>query len=188
MKANQTSEEIWTSIVTCLQAAHKANMIMSLRSRMNPHHPQDQQDQEIADAEQYSKVNWFLAKHVYFQHKDAMDALYKVKEVYNSANEQVLVFKAMVQVCEDEVSEQFEQQILKEDSMERKRTDLGAHKIIPAEDFDRLVEDLELDEELDEDELYAKETEGKWDGDDYITDEDDLDEDEEYDDEGEDEE
>ena len=129
---------------------------------MNPHHPQDQQDQEIADAEQYSKVNWFLAKHVYFQHKDAMDALYKVKEVYNSANEQVLVFKAMVQVCEDEVNKQFEQQILEEDNMGRNNYD-----------------EPELDEveELDEDELYAKETEGKFDEGDS-----DLDEDEGYDD------
>ena len=160
MKADQTPEEIWISIVTCLQAAHKANMIMSLRSRLNPHHPQDQQDQEIADAEQYSRANWFLAKYVYFQHKDAMDSLYKAKEVYNSANDQVIVFKAMVKVCEDEVNKQFEQQILKEDTMGRNNYD-----------------EPELDEvqELDEDELYAKETEGKFD-----EDEDDLDEDDEY--------
>jgi len=165
MKTSETPHEIWLSIVTCLQAAHRANIIQSLRTRMNPHHPQEDQDKEIVDAERYSSVNWFLAKHVYFQNKEAMDKLFHIKHDDHPTDHEVAVFKAMIKVCEAEVAKQFEQQILKENDMGRNNYD-----------------EPELDEveELDEDEQYAKETEGKWDGDEYVSDEE-SDEEEEFD-------
>jgi len=156
MKADQTPEEIWISIVTCLKAAHKANMMLMWRDRFDS----SKVDKYIVDPERYSVGNWQMAKHMYFKYRDAMDAIFAEKHTESSINSDVMLFQAMVLVCRDEVDEQFEQQILKEDSMGRDNYD-----------------EPELDEveELDEDELYAKETEGKFD-----EDEDDLDEDDEY--------
>lgn len=150
-----TENETWISIITALKGASEAGTWAFWRERFQCTHP-DHNIEEIDNPAQFAYANWFAAKHVYLIHKEEIDKLANeirdgVVISYPGKTEDCELFFAMKRVVEEEVEQEFEEQILKEEIMER-------------------------DPNLDEDEQYVAETEGHWEGDDFLA------EDEEFDD------
>jgi len=168
---NQKPEIIWNTIINLLNSAYESQKNMDLRLRLNPHHPEEQKQQEQRECNLYSHTQFFSAKHMYYEYKEEMDLLYKEKtELYGFCDQEILLFKAMLQVIEDEISTEFEKQILQEDIMsmvKNKRFELD----LDLDDIEQV--ELETQNELDEDEQYVKETEVSWDNDDIIGEDDD---------------
>lgn len=146
MKENET----WISIVTALKGASEAGTWAFWRERFQCTHP-DHNPEEVDNPAQFAYANWHAAKHVYLIHKEEMDKYAnEMKDgtllSYPGKTQDCEMFFAMKRVVEEEVEQEFEEQILKEEIMKP-------------------------DPNLDEDEQYVAETEGHWDGDDFLADE-----------------
>lgn len=152
MKENKewSTEEKWTSITTALKAASDAGTWAFWRERFNTNHPDHIRNEEIENPTQFAYANWIAAKHVYCKSKDEMDKhchyLTHECDPYPGISQQVEFFMAMKSVVDKEMEVEMEKVLLDE------------------------VEELEQEptEELDEDEQYVRETEGTWEGDEYV--------------------
>lgn len=119
MKTNQTPdlEDLWVSITTALKAASDAGWAF-WRERFNANHPEHIRNQVIENPERFAQANLLAAKHIYCLHKDDLDKYLKYKiegEAYPGLSVQVDFFIAMKRVVENEMTEELEKQLLKED-------------------------------------------------------------------------
>lgn len=159
LHGNNTPEEVWTSIITCLKGAEEAGTWAFWRERFSTNHPQHNEE-EIDNPAQFAYANWHAAKYLYCLHKDEMDSLYNKYQQEKIVNWQHLdLFKAMAKVCKEEVAEQLEQHILKEKQVEQQSDFDDIHERSPQEGIweeDEFLPDPDS-EFVDEDDLYDDE-------------------------------
>lgn len=119
MKENQVidSAELWIMVTTALKAASDAGKWAFWRERFNTNHPEQVRFEEIDNPTQFAMANWFAAKHLYCIHKDVLDKHHEsIKCVpYPGASEESEYFVALKKVVDEEMSQQLEDQILKEE-------------------------------------------------------------------------
>ena len=123
MKENQVTDptELWQMITTALKAASDAGKWAFWRERFNSNHPESVRFEEIENPTQFAMANWFAAKGLYCMHKDILDKHYELLSEgqitsYPGKTEECEFFAAMRRVVEEDMSQQLEDQILKEET------------------------------------------------------------------------
>lgn len=153
MKASDTQDK-FAHIIKLLREAAHVEFYADMRRRFAS---SEQWKVEGPEIQRPAASCWFAAKRCIGEDREALNKYIKEnRDKFGESNFNTL--KAALQVIDKEVETQFEQQFLKEDRMTRQLIN---------DEFDQEVE-IEEQEELDEDEAYIRETEGAWDGDDYI--------------------
>jgi hypothetical protein len=147
MKANNTQDK-FAHILKLLREAAHVEFYADMRRRFASN---EQWKVEGPEIQRHAAICWFAAKRSIGEDREALNKYIKDnKDKFGESD--FNTFQAALKVIDKEVETQFEQQFLKEDEMVKQSID---------NEFDEEVE-------LDEDEAYIRETEGTWDGDDYV--------------------
>jgi hypothetical protein len=102
-------EAKWEMVMACLKEAESAAVWSFWRERFNTNHPDHIRREEVENPTRYAMANFFAAKAVYCDNKEAFDKLYEQKHKGSKFGE---LFLAMRQVIDKEMEEQLEKQVL----------------------------------------------------------------------------